>query len=328
MVSPFLKVALATVIAPVCAEISWMSDMDEALKKAADEKKALFIEITASDKCGECQAFEKNVLATKEFGDAVEGKYVFVQLDFPVGNILTPEHREKNEKWGARLNVRGMPSIFLMDEAGLPYASVIGSFDDTNDFLMILKALERNRVIRDAAFSQARETSGKDQIKALVKALKSVPEESRREFYAKEMTLLEEIDKEDSTGFIKEQKYKNVLFQQEQEIYKEIGRFREEFHKGKSEKLLNRIQELLKEQKWVPESRQKLLLASVFFRGEAKEDVGTTVKELNSIIELAPRSQEAALARTIIRNLQEQGVINPSIPLHRTVPKVNVKKGK
>lgn len=327
MFSSFLKAALILGIAPVFGEITWKTDLDSALIEAANKKKPVFVGIIASDWSVDCVSFKRAVLNTEKFAKAKENEFIFVELDFPHKKEIDPEQKKKNDVWRNKLGIRGLPTVVLMDDKGLPYASLVGAFNDPDDFLEVLTIVNKNRGIRDKALEVAETTTGKAQIRALVSALKSVPEESRHTFYANEMKKLEELDKDDSTGFIKQQNYKTALFKQEREIYNELDKYRKEFLDGKTDNMMKRVREMLKEEKWMPESRQKLLLATIFFKKEG-DDAEEVVKQLNAIIELEPRSQEAAMARNMIRNYQEEGKVDSDIPLHGSVPRVNIQKGK
>lgn len=277
--------------------------MDTALQKSVAEQKSLFVQFTGSDWCDECVQLRKSVLSTQEFEKATKDKFIFVELDFPHKKKMEDEQRLKNRMWRSKLGIIGLPTVVLMDPKGLPYASIVGGFTNTEDFLTVMTAFERNRLIRDKALAQMEKASPKDKITYLVRALNAVPEESRHAFYAKEMKLIEELDKTDSTGFIKQQKYRQLLYTQELEIQNKLNAFRSEFIDGRTDELIQELTSMLQSDKWLPESRQKLLLG-LLFSSKDTENKEKTLAQLDSIIQLSPRSQEATIARNIIRNLK------------------------
>ena len=118
-----LCLALTALVAalPAHAEIKWLTDLDEAQKVAAKEKKAILVDFTGSDWCGWCIRLKKEVFNEKAFEIAAKD-FVFVELDFPRGKKLAPEVKAKNEALSKKFNVQGFPTIMLLNAQGEAFA--------------------------------------------------------------------------------------------------------------------------------------------------------------------------------------------------------------
>ena len=94
-------------------------DWDAALKKAAAEKKNVLALFTGSDWCIWCKRLEGEILSKKEFSDNVGKTFVPVFLDFPSDKSLVPEATAKrNKKLAKKYEVRGYPSVLILDAKG------------------------------------------------------------------------------------------------------------------------------------------------------------------------------------------------------------------
>lgn len=103
------------------AEINWLTDLDQAKAVAAKENKAILVDFTGSDWCGWCIRLKKEVFDQKAF-EAASKDFVFVELDFPRGKKLTPEHKAKNDALAKQFNIQGFPTILLLNAKGEPFA--------------------------------------------------------------------------------------------------------------------------------------------------------------------------------------------------------------
>ena len=78
LILPLLLLAAVT----ARAELTWLTDLDEAKKVATKENKKLLVDFTGSDWCGYCIKLHKEVFDTPEF-EKFAKDYVLVELDFP-----------------------------------------------------------------------------------------------------------------------------------------------------------------------------------------------------------------------------------------------------
>jgi len=100
---------------------AWLTDLDEAKKVAAKEKKDILVDFTGSDWCGWCIRLKKEVFDQPEFAEASK-KFVLVELDFPRGKKQSPEVKAKNEALAKHYAISGFPTILLLDAQGEVYA--------------------------------------------------------------------------------------------------------------------------------------------------------------------------------------------------------------
>jgi len=106
----------------VAAErVSWLTDLDEGIKVAKAEKKAILVDFTGSDWCGWCIRLKKEVFDQKEFAAATKD-FVLVELDYPQKKQQSAEVKAKNKVWAEKFSIEGFPTIMLLDSNGEPFA--------------------------------------------------------------------------------------------------------------------------------------------------------------------------------------------------------------
>lgn len=102
----------------------WVGDFDKAVEMAKAAKKDLLVDFTGSDWCGWCVKLEKEVFSHEAFLKAAQAKYILVALDFPQAEEIKAKvpNPKRNEELQKKYEVRGFPSILLMDAQGDVYA--------------------------------------------------------------------------------------------------------------------------------------------------------------------------------------------------------------
>ena len=106
---------LATVTAR--AELTWLTDLDEAKKVATKENKKLLVDFTGSDWCGYCIKLHKEVFDTPEF-EKFAKDYVLVELDFPKRKEQPAAEKAKNQAAQKKYGVNGFPTVIIMNTSG------------------------------------------------------------------------------------------------------------------------------------------------------------------------------------------------------------------
>jgi thioredoxin-related protein len=114
-------VALCLSVLSLPAADGWLTDLDEGIKVAKAEKKAILVDFTGSDWCGWCIRLKKEVFDQKEFA-AVSKDFVLVELDYPQRKKQSPEEKAKNKAWAEKFAIEGYPTIMLLDASGEPFA--------------------------------------------------------------------------------------------------------------------------------------------------------------------------------------------------------------
>ena len=115
---------LATVTAR--AELTWLTDLDEAKKIAAKDNKKILVDFTGSDWCPPCKQLHKVVFESPEFA-AVASKYVLVELDYPHAKQQDPALKAKNAELSQRFGITGFPTVLLLDaKTGEVFGKTVG----------------------------------------------------------------------------------------------------------------------------------------------------------------------------------------------------------
>jgi protein disulfide-isomerase len=104
--------------------IHWEKSYAVAIKKAEETKKPIFLYFSGSDWCSFCMKFDKEILASEDFIDQVGSIFIFCQVDFPINTIQEPALARQNEELKSTHNVRGFPTIVLLDASSKPFASL------------------------------------------------------------------------------------------------------------------------------------------------------------------------------------------------------------
>ncbi|HLF51614.1 thioredoxin family protein [Flavobacterium sp.] len=98
-------------------ELVWQTDVTKALEISKKTKKPLLLFFTGSDWCGWCIRLQKEVLKTPEFAAWAKDNVVLVELDFPRRTPLTPELQKQNNELVQLFEVRGYPTVWLVNAA-------------------------------------------------------------------------------------------------------------------------------------------------------------------------------------------------------------------
>jgi len=212
-----VALALTTSFATASGD-GWMTDFAAAKKKAATEKKDLLVDFTGSDWCGWCIKLNKEVFQHDAFKKGITDKYILVELDYPRDQSKLDEAtKTQNAKLQKAYKVQGFPTILLMDPQGRPFAKTGYQAGGPEKYLEHLKELQTKRTKRDKAFAEAEKLSGVAKAKALVAALKDLPEDYLSH-YQSVIDEIAKLDPKDESGFVKAQKTKEAKNKLQNEI--------------------------------------------------------------------------------------------------------------
>jgi protein disulfide-isomerase len=118
---PRLCRSLSEASVSLTAAEGWLTDLDEGLKVAKAEKKAVLVDFTGSDWCGWCIRLKKEVFDQKEFA-AVTKDFVLVELDYPRRKSRAPRRRPRTRSGPKKFAIEGYPTIMLLNADGEPFA--------------------------------------------------------------------------------------------------------------------------------------------------------------------------------------------------------------
>ena len=102
-------------------ESDWLASFAEAKAKSAEEGKPILMEFTGSDWCPRCIALHNNVLTSDVFKQQIPEKFILLklELDNPWDKSKqTPEEIAQYKKLSAEYNVKGLPTIIVVDATG------------------------------------------------------------------------------------------------------------------------------------------------------------------------------------------------------------------
>lgn len=143
--------------APLLAADGWLTDLDEGLKVAKAEKKAVLVDFTGSDWCGWCIRLKKEVFDQKEFVAATKD-FVLVELDYPQKKKQSAEEKAKNKVWAEKFAIEGFPTIMLLDASGEPFAQTGYQAGGATKYLAHLATLlQENTAAGRKAFAQTKQ---------------------------------------------------------------------------------------------------------------------------------------------------------------------------
>jgi protein disulfide-isomerase len=111
-------VAAAALLTTTAAELTWLTDAAKAQAQAKAENKLVLLDFTGSDWCGWCIKLNKEVFSTPDFAEYAKKNLVLVEVDFPRKKELSQAQKDANEALSDKYNIRGYPTLILLDGDG------------------------------------------------------------------------------------------------------------------------------------------------------------------------------------------------------------------
>ena len=105
-------------VSSVQAGPEWLTDYKKAQQEAKTSNRLLLVDFTGSDWCGWCIKLNKEVFSKSEFSDYAKKNLVLVEVDFPRTKKQSAEQKKANEALQEKYQVRGYPTIIVLDSAG------------------------------------------------------------------------------------------------------------------------------------------------------------------------------------------------------------------
>ena len=112
----FAIFSVACTAQKVEVENNWLTNMEEAQKIAAEKNVPILVNFTGSDWCGWCTKLDSEVFSTSTFNKYAKDNLVLVKLDFPRNIEQSEETKRHNDKYKSKFEVRGFPTILILDE--------------------------------------------------------------------------------------------------------------------------------------------------------------------------------------------------------------------
>ncbi|PIV64217.1 MAG: thioredoxin family protein [bacterium (Candidatus Ratteibacteria) CG_4_9_14_3_um_filter_41_21] len=98
----------------------WLTDFNQAKEEAAEKKLPILIDFTGSDWCSWCIKLDQEVFSQNEFKEYAKDHLVLFLADFPGkrGKKLAAEVKAQNEQLFKTYDIKGYPTILLLDASG------------------------------------------------------------------------------------------------------------------------------------------------------------------------------------------------------------------
>lgn len=274
----------------------WVVSFDKAKEQATQEKKDIFIEFTGSDWCPPCIALREKVLSQDAFKTEAPKSFVLLLLDSPNDKSKQSEEEQKHvAEMSAKFGVEGVPSIYLADEKGTPYAVMVG-FDgsEPDAYLKKLESLREVRATRDAAMEKAAKAEGVEKAKLLDEALSGVDSKLYGLGYMESVEEIVKIDADGAAGL----KDKYVSIMKAAEFKKIQGEIIGLARAKKFKEAIDKLDESIKSQELTGvELQQALFLKTQLLFGTDKKAAKAA---LEAAIDAAPETQEATRFKAIL----------------------------
>ncbi len=278
--------ALATITTSFAGGEGWTHDWEAAKKQAATEKKDLLLDFTGSDWCGWCIKLNKEVFSQEGFKTAAKDKFVLVEVDFPRDKSkLSQETQDQNKKLGEQFSIEGYPTIILCDATGKPFAQTGYREGGDQKYVAHLDELRAIKAKRDEGLAAAAKLEGPAKAKALLEALKDIPENLVSSSYPEVIDQIKKADPNDTSGFLKKQDSKNKL----QAYRNGLQSFAvKQDHAG----ALAFTDKTLKEGGFEGETKQQIIATRAMILA-AMKNYDESIKSIDDSIAVAPESEIA-----------------------------------
>lgn len=292
----FTKVLLTLMSVPALAGgEGWTEDYEAAKTQAAEEGKTLLMDFTGSDWCGWCIKLDKEVFSKDAFKAYAEDNLVLVMLDYPRNNNQTGEVKAQNAALKDEFGIRGFPTIYLTDAAGLPYAKTGYVAGGPEKYIKHLEELKQKLVERDQHLDAAAAAEGIEKAKHLDKAMQALGMEMALSHYGETVKQIMDLDAENEAG-LKKQYQSLYLAQQHRAAISEIMRGAQLDPAGAATKL----DKLLEDEAVSDEVRQEALFNKAQIQSAIKVDKSAVKATLTAAVEADPESRLGAHIKAIL----------------------------
>ena len=102
--------------------LSWTTNLEQAIELAKKENKSVLVNFTGSDWCRWCFKLRDEVFAQNDFKNYADENLVLVKIDFPRNIPQSNETKIYNQSIAQKFGVQGFPTIILINDKGVPVA--------------------------------------------------------------------------------------------------------------------------------------------------------------------------------------------------------------
>lgn len=127
------------------SDLTWLSNLDEAVSQADKTGKKILLYFSGSDWCRPCMLLRLEVFDSEAFVSFAKDSLVLVQFDFPARakNKLSEAQQKMNEQMAERFNKDGVfPKVLLLDGKAKELGAIDGyKQSGAEDIISILKKM-------------------------------------------------------------------------------------------------------------------------------------------------------------------------------------------
>jgi thioredoxin-related protein len=155
----------------------WIRNFSDGHLKAREAKKDLLVVFTGHGWCESCGILDREVFQNPDFVREAAKSFVFVELDLTFGDSEKERQRQRvDRELQKRYLSPAVPEVFLLDQAGVPYAVLEGYTKGTGPAktLAFVERARAARATRDQKFAAAAKTAGRERVELLHAGLQSV----------------------------------------------------------------------------------------------------------------------------------------------------------
>lgn len=270
----------------------WMTDYKAAIKRAIAEKKDMLLVFTGSKWCPACIALESEVFSHKKFLEAASKDFVLVFLDYPRQEQLAPKLHAQNEKLQEMYGMETLPTVFLTDAKGRPYAETTYQPGGPKAYLSHLSELRKTKIKFDKLMAKAQSPKADDADKAKLmdEAIRLMPPTSVIKFYLEEIEKIIALDSDNKAGLRDRHKVNLMMWSASQHM-----------NAGDADKAIELIEKSVKE----IDAKGKSAQEAYYFKAlihDAMGEKATAKTSLNTAIDAAPESEMATRIKEIIKD--------------------------
>lgn len=95
--------------------IRWLDDYEQAINESKSTSKPIFLLFTGTGWCAYCDKLEEEVLTTSDFSRSSGDKFIFVKVNYPAPDNLSPKLAAQHKQLQDKYDIRGFPSVILID---------------------------------------------------------------------------------------------------------------------------------------------------------------------------------------------------------------------
>lgn len=277
----------------------WTHDYEAAKKQAAEENKDMLLDFTGSDWCGWCIKLVDEVFSKDGFKSYADANLVLVELDFPRDKSkLSDETKAQNAKLKDVFGVRGYPSIYLTDSAGLPYAKTGYKRGGPDAYIAHLKELKQVRVERDEHMAAAKSAEGIAKAKLLHAAMQAVGDDLATRHYTDVVNEITSLDADNEAGLKKH--YEDIVTARAQKkVIQQVMRSAQ----ADPAASIAKLDELVKEESTLASIKQEALALKSQIQLMLLKDKPTAKATLIEAIEVDPESNMAKQLQQALERL-------------------------